>query len=161
MNQNEAKKEQAKNTTRDVGRDQLKNWGLMIMSQGWPGPQGFKASPMFRDITSRYADEQASVRESFNTDEAYFTMDAMNATLNEVQILVCGCYFSVQSSRENISSALILFNALREKQGISEIKETAFKAAIRESESCIGTAYLLGTCDNSWQIISNELRALA
>lgn len=140
---------------RSDGMEQLQNWGRMLRSEPRVGPAGFKASPMFKEIVSRYADDAPRVRETFRADDAYLVMDLIEYLIkDEFDKKAVYLFYAEPDTYSNTEQSLSHYNEHLNKSGIRTISETRFRKILVSIEVRIGTGIAICGDDKDWMVIS-------
>ena len=155
----EAKAQQADEDARHTGREQLQNWGAMLRSEPNCGPAGFKASPMFKDVVSRYADDAPRVRESYRADDAYLVVDLIKFLIpDEIERVVVYLFYAEESTHSNAAETLRRFNEMMSKERQPEISEAKLRAILNSAEIKIGVGLMMANCDDDWMEVAKLMR---
>ncbi len=155
MNQTEAKALQCDEDARHVGMEQLQNWGAMLRAQARVGPAGYKPSPIFKNITSRYPSEQSHVYETYRSDDAYLIMDLINwLVTDEAELSIMYLFYAEETTYSNTEQTLTKFNQGEAERGRKGIGESKLRSILTSKEIQIGTALIVATNDDSWKQIT-------
>ena len=151
----ELKSLQADEDARMEGMEQLQNWGKMLRNEPSVGPAGFKQSPMFKDIISKYADDAPRVRESARVDDAYLVMDLIEHLVkSQLYKTAIYLFYAEPSTCQNTLRSLNQYNKYLEAEGYRQISESRFRKILNSVEVRIGTAVIICGDNDEWMAIT-------
>ena len=151
----ELKSLQADEDARLEGMEQLQNWGAMLRNEPHVGPAGFKQSPMFKDVISRYADDAPRVRESARIDDAYLVMDIIHHLVkSDAYKKAIYLFYAEAKTNQNTKQALNAYNKYLEGEGYDQISESHFRKILNSIEIRIGTAVIICGDNDEWMTIT-------
>lgn len=128
--------EQLRDDDMKAGDYSLRNIGMMLRDQGWPGPSGTAPPcPMFKDMKTKYP--EISARDTYEHDAAIEDLEIFKAIgFGEKKEIACVCFYFENSSALNVKNSLELYEKITKDH---ELSEAAFRKMLDQCCIQLGT----------------------
>lgn len=119
--------EQICENDREIGDIELREWGVMLRVESWPGPKGSPPCPMFKDMKTRYPETREV--ESYDADKAERVLEVVQAAgLSDKQKGALHIFYADSNTAFNLSKSTERYNKINKTD--DPLSHRAFKRVI-------------------------------